>query len=269
MKRPGNERPLGMDDAERAVAVLDRPDLDAEREDVGQLLERDLLALGLLVDRVGPLLAPLHHRLDAALLQPLREVALDLGDQRAVAPLQPFEAPHDGLVVLGLQLVEGQVLELLAHVLHAHAAGERRIDVQRLLGDPRALVCLHEMQGAHVVEAVGELDEQHPDVLDDGEQQLAQVLGLLGLLRDEVELLDLGQALDQRGDLLAEPLLDLDSRRVGILDRVVQQRGGDGGIVELQLGQQRGDLKRDERNTGRRRPASALRAAAWHRRRRR
>ena len=173
-----------------------------------------------------------------------REVALDLRDQRAVLALQPFEPPHDGLVVLGLQLVEGEVLQLLAHVLHAHAAGERRVDVERLLRDARALLGLHEMQRAHVVQAVGELDEEHAHVLDDGEQELAEVLGLRRLLRDEVELLDLGQAVDQRGDLLAEAPLDLVAGRVGVLDRVVQQRGGDGRIVELQVGQERRDLER-------------------------
>ena len=102
--------------------------------------------------------------------------------------------------------------------LHAHAAGERRIDVQRLLGDARALFRRHEMQRAHVVQAVGELDEQHAHVFGDGEQQFAEVLGLLGLLGDEVELLDLGQALDQLADLLAEHPVDLFARRFGVLD---------------------------------------------------
>ena len=64
-------------------------------------------------------------------------------------------------------------------------------------------------------------------------QQLAEVLGLLGLLGDEVELLDLGEAVDERADLRAEHLVDLGARDVGILDDVVQQRGRDGGVVEL------------------------------------
>ena len=71
---------------------------------------------------------------------------------------------------------EGKILELVAHALHAHAPGERRIDLHRLLGDARALLLRHELDGAHVVQAVGELDEEHADVLGDGEQQLSQVL---------------------------------------------------------------------------------------------
>jgi chorismate mutase len=89
------------------------------------------------------------------------------------------------------------------------------------------------VQRAHVVQPVGELDEQHAHVVGDREQQLAEVLGLLGLLGDEIELLELGEAVDERADLLAEQLIDLGARRLGVLDRVVQERRRDGGVVEL------------------------------------
>ena len=85
----------------------------------------------------------------------------------------------------------------------------------------------HVVERAHVVQPVGELDQQHAHVVGDREQQLAEVLRLLGLLGDEVELLELGQALDQRADVVAEQLVDLGARRLGVLDRVVQQRGRD------------------------------------------
>ena len=84
-------------------------------------------------------------------------------------------------------MAEGEVLELLAHLLHAHAAGERRVDVEGLLGDALALVGRHEAERAHVVQSVGELDQQHAHVVGDREQELAEVLGLRGALRDEVE----------------------------------------------------------------------------------
>ena len=94
------------------------------------------------------------------------------------------------------------------------------------------------------MQPVGELDQQHAHVVGDREQQLAQVLRLLRLARDEVELLQLGEAVDQRADLRAEHLVDLGAGRAGVLDRVVQQRRGDGGIVELEVGQDRGDFER-------------------------
>ena len=128
--------------------------------------------------------------------------------------------------------------------MHAHAAGERRVDVERLLRGAAARLRRPMRQRAHIVQAVGELDQQHAHVVGDGEQKLAQVLGLLRLLGDEVELLQLGQALDQRADVGAEQAVDLGAGGVGILDGVVQERRGDGRVVELEIGEDRGDLER-------------------------
>ncbi len=94
------------------------------------------------------------------------------------------------------------------------------------------------------MQPVGELDQQHADVIGDGEQQLAQILRLLGLLGDQVELLDLGEALDQRADLRAEQLVDLVAGRPGVLDGVVQQGRDDGGVIELEVGEDRRHFER-------------------------
>ncbi len=63
-------------------------------------------------------------------------------------------------------------------------------------------------------------------------------------LDDEVEALDLGQAVDQRADLGPEQLVDLGPRDGGVLDHVVQQRRDDGRVVELQVGEDGGDFER-------------------------
>jgi hypothetical protein len=151
---------------------------------------------------------------------------------------------HHHRIGFRIERVEGQILELFAHLLHAHAAGERGIDVEGLLGDAPARGVRHEFQRPHIVQAVGELDQEDADVLGDREQQFAQVLGLLGLARNQLQPLQLGETLDQRADLVAEDGVDLGARRLGILDGVVQQCGHDGGIVELEPGQDRGDFER-------------------------
>jgi hypothetical protein len=161
-----------------------------------------------------------------------------------VAVSQRIEPLANQPVGLGIELAERQILHLLAQAVHAHAAGQRRIDVERLLRDALPPLFGHVLQRAHVVQPVGELDQQHADIVGDGEQELAQVLGLLGLPRDQVEPLQLGQAFDQMADVGAEDLVDLGPRRRRVLDGVVQQRRRDGGIVELEVGQDRRDLER-------------------------
>ena len=100
------------------------------------------------------------------------------------------------------------------------------------------------MERAHVVQPVGELDQQHADVVAQREQELAQILGRALILRLGLDLAQLGHAVDQPGDILAEQFLDFLGRRERILDRVVEDRGGDGLGVELEVGEDPGDFDR-------------------------
>ena len=93
------------------------------------------------------------------------------------------------------------------------------------------------LQGAHVVQAVSQLDEHHADVIHHGQHHLAQVLGLLFFAGGEIDGADLGDALYDVGDLLAEFLADIDDRHRGVFDRVMQQPGRDGYGVHFHLRQ--------------------------------
>ncbi len=103
---------------------------------------------------------------------------------------------------------------------------------------------LDEVERAHVVQPVGQLDQQHAHVLAHGEQELAQVFRRALVLGHLLDLGELGDAVDQPGDLGAEMLLDLLDRGERILDRIVEQRGDDGLLIELQVGHQPGDFDR-------------------------
>jgi hypothetical protein len=100
------------------------------------------------------------------------------------------------------------------------------------------------MKRAHVVEAIRELHQEHADVARHREQHLAEALRLAVLARAEVDLAELGHALDEEGNLLAELLGELHARRRRVLDHVVQQRGADAGGVEVELGDDAGDADR-------------------------
>ena len=94
------------------------------------------------------------------------------------------------------------------------------------------------------MQTVGQLDQQHPHVPADGQDEFAQVLGLARMLGLQLQPRQLGHALDQHGDLFAEHLRNVVSRRRRILDHVMQQGRDDGGGVELVVGQYARDLDR-------------------------
>ena len=109
----------------------------------------------------------------------------------------------------------------------------------RLLVDGR-----HRVQRAHVVQAVGELDQDDADVLRHREQHLAEALGLRVLARRELDLVELRDAVDHVGHRLAERRLDLRLGDRGVLHHVVQERGGQPLRVEAPLRQDARDRER-------------------------
>jgi hypothetical protein len=94
------------------------------------------------------------------------------------------------------------------------------------------------------MEAVGQLDEDHPHVARHGDDHLADVLRLLLFDAAELHLRQLGDAIDEQRHLVAELLADLLDRDLSVLHHVVQQRGGQSGAVELEF---RADIGRAHR----------------------
>ena len=226
-----------MDDAERRVAVLDRIDQDADAHQVVDVVEADVPGDHLLVDRVVVLGAAGDLLVDLGLAQVGADV-LDHFLQERLAPRRPVGHQADDLVEpLGVQGREGEVLELPLHRVHAEPVGERGEDLQGLPGLALLLLPGQVAQRPHVVQPVGELDHQHPDVAGHRDHHLADGLrlGRLAVL----DLVQLGDAVDQRGDVLAELAAQLGQRVGGVLHRVVQQRGADRLGVHAELGQDR------------------------------
>jgi hypothetical protein len=238
---PRHRRPGLVDDAERGVAVLDAVGHDAERDEIVDLLELDLLALQLLRDAPQSLDAPVDlgdrhlrlgqlggHRLLQLLDQAFRLAALrvDFRPQR--------------LVRLRLQVAERPLLELVLDLAHAEPVGDRRVDIAGFLCDLHPLVVGQVAQGAHVVQAIGQFDQDHPDVVDHRQEHLAEVLRLALLARRERHRADFRHPLDDMGDLGTEQLPDPLDGRQGVLDDVVEEAGGDGDGVQLHVGEEIG-----------------------------
>ncbi len=85
---------------------------------------------------------------------------------------------RDPPIFHGLELAEGEILELPLQLPDAEAIGERCVEVACLERDAPAFVLgqLARMTGLH--ELRGETSDHEPRIADDGEQHLAQRLGL-------------------------------------------------------------------------------------------
>ena len=176
------------------------------------------------------------------------EARLELGDRPLDVALAALAAGVEQLrelpEVLGLEDLEREVLQLPLDLPDPEALRERGVDLHRLAGDPLLLLRRQRVERPHVVEPVGELDEDDPDVLRHRQEHLPDVLGLLLLVAVGAELRQLRDAVDEVGDLGAEPLLEVLEAVLRVLGDVVQERGLDRDRVDAELG---GDLGRGDR----------------------
>ena len=164
--------------------------------------------------------------LDGQLGQP----ALYLADQLGQVEVTLWRAVLDHLVdlavPLGVEGGQGQVLELIPNLLHAQPVGQRCVDVQGLLGHPLLLVFGQGGQGPHVVEAVVQLDDQHPKVLGQGDEHLAHAGRLVLLAGIEPEAVQLGHAVHDEPDVGPEVPFQVVQADRGVLDGVVEEGSG-------------------------------------------
>ena len=249
LEAAGHRPPERVDQAERPVAVaraLVAGALDdhAHGREVVDLVELAALLGHLVVDRVEVLRAARDLGRDVDLLELGLEHHRRLADVLLAVGAALADHRLDLLVLARVERREREILELPLELVDAETVCQRRVDLERLLGLLDLLLLPEVLDRAHVVEAVGELDQDHAHVLRHRHDHLAVVLGLRLLAALELDPRQLGDALDELPDLVAELRAHLLDVRVGVLDDVVEQRGRDRLLVEAEL---RADLGRAPR----------------------
>ena len=114
----------------------------------------------------------------------------------------------------------------------------------RLLGDARALLRRHEIERAHVVQAVGELDQQHADVVEMASRSLRRFSACAAFSETRSSRSILVRP--STSAPISAPNSWSISARVASVSSMVScsSAAGDGGVVELQLGEDGGDFQR-------------------------
>ena len=233
-----------MDRTQSGVAVAHGPHDDANGNEVVDVAELLALAYHLLEDR-PQVLGPAGDLVvgEVGALEVVVEQADGRGHVRLTLLARVLYQARDALVVLGLEIEEGQVLELPLDGRDAQAVGERRVDVHGLARLEPALLGRERSQGTHVVQAVGQLDDDHANVLGHGQKHLAQVERLLLVARVSGDGGQLGHAVNELGHRLAKQERNVGERDGGVLHGVMKQRRADDVLVHLEVvGQDDGNL---------------------------
>ena len=133
--------------------------------------------------------------------------------------------------------VKPQVLEFQAQIVHAQAVGDGGVDFQGFLGHPAFLFRLESFQGAHIVQAVGELDDNHANVAGHGQRHFLEVFRLLFFLGFEFDLGELTDPVHQLCHCLAKLVGQGLLADVGVFNDIVQHGGHQAVMVHVHVGE--------------------------------
>ena len=182
-----------VDHAQHVVTVGQLLDDDPGGADVIQLGKAEVLSVQLPVDAVDALEPGLYLALDAGLLQLFGDAGLGQVQKVREAVVLLLQIVRNLLVAHRVQDLQRPVLQLPLDPLHTQPVGQGGVDLHGLHGDVPLLLLPLELDGAHIVQAVGQLDHDDPDVLRHGDEHLAQVLHLLLFLGGITGVLHLSQ----------------------------------------------------------------------------
>ena len=224
-----------MDHTQHVIAVAHILHNHPEGKEVEDLIQGFVLVEHLAVNGIGVLHTAVDDVLDAQFVEAV--VNLDLGAVHEVLVLLVLglQLGDDLLISHGIQVFQGQILQLPLDALHAQTVGDGGIDLHGLQG---LLLLLHGslvLHGAHVVEPVCNFDEDDPDVLGHGDEHFAQVLHLLIFLGGVLDPGQFADAFHQVGNGGRENAGHILMGGAGILDDVVEQGGHNGLRVQTQF----------------------------------
>ncbi len=86
----------------------------------------------------------------------------------------------EALPLLGMEITETEILHLHLDATDPEPIGDGRVDVQGLLSDGHLAIPTQVAQGPHVVQPIGELDQNHPHVVHGRQQESPEILRLGG-----------------------------------------------------------------------------------------
>ena len=113
-----------------------------------------------------------------------------LVDELGTFGLGFFDFAGNAGIDFGLGIFQRQVFQLALYRIQAQAVRQRHVNIDGFGRDFELLVFGHGIQGAHIVQAVGQLDENHAHIVRKGKKNFFEVLGLqrsrLVLVKDDV-----------------------------------------------------------------------------------
>ena len=196
-----------MEDPHRQVALGQGVDDDAKAVDIQDIRERGLFLDHLVVNAVDRFFASGHIGFDTGRWQGATHGLVNAPQHFTAIAACRHHGLFEHVVAIGVDRRKAQVLQLTVERVQAQPVRDWRVNIERFASNAAALVRAHGIERAHVVQTVGELDQDDADIARHGQQHFSKAFGLLLRFCGEVKAVKLGKPVDEIADLIAE-LLD-------------------------------------------------------------
>ena len=111
--------------------------------------------------------------------------------------------------------------------------GNGGVNLEGFFGNAAFFVGWHSAKGTHIVQAIGQFDQNNPQVIGHGQCHFLEVFGLLFGLRLKFDLGELAHAVHQLGNRVAKLLGDGFFSNTGVFNYIVQHRGHQALMVHM------------------------------------
>ena len=236
LETPRYRRIHFVDNAQRRVAVLYRLHNDPDRKQIVDLIQRLILVHHLFVDAEKVFGSPTDLRLYPGIVDVFFHIRDDAVDKRLPLRLLLIDLMNQIVIGFRLQILQGEIVQLIFDFCDTKPLGNRRIDINGLSCLFLLLVRRHIFQGPHVVKPVRQLDKNDPDVLGHCQKHFPEVFRLfLYFIPGIVQLTQLGDAVHDFRNLRAEFRRQLLLCHDRIFQDIVQEAGSNALLIQLQL----------------------------------
>ena len=201
---------------------------DADGKDVEHLVEGNVLLLHLHPDGVWAFHSRLDGIVDAHFVKALADGRDEGRSEDVACLLGGSQFVKDVLIGLRVLIVEGEILEFRLDLVESEAVGNRGEDIECFTCNLILLRREHARKRAHVVETVGNLDEDDTDVVTHHQEEFLEGFGLKRCAVAEDATGNLGDSFHNVCHFLSEKVAEVLVGIVRVLFHVVEQGGADG-----------------------------------------
>ena len=128
--------------------------------------------------------------------------------------------------------------------MHSQSVGNGRVNIDGFFGDTATFVDAQNIKSAHVVQAVGQLHQNYPDVFGHGHGHFLKVFGLYFGLRIEIKLVEFADPVHQVGHGFTKLAGNGIASQTSIFNYIVQHGGHQALMVQVHFNQNVGNCKR-------------------------